>query len=328
MPTVPGPSYGQRMTRRDPTRAELAILLFLGAMFGASFLYMRIAAPEVGPWVVAFARVGIAAVALVVVTRGRSLRAIARDWRPIFFLGIVNTSIPFGMYAFAETTIPASLTAVLNALTPLTMSIAAALWLTQPLTGRKLVGIGLGVLGVATVVGLGPITLDGPTLVAIAACLIAVTGYAIGFTFARRRLPHLDPITISLGQAIAAAVVLAPGAVLTRPVVAPSGEAVAAMIALALFSTALAWPLLFRLVGSIGPTASSTVTFVAPAFGIGWGALVLGEPIGPSLLIGGALVLTSVALIVGARPPARLRAIVDGLWTNGPRTLANSQSRG
>lgn len=310
------------------TRTEVAILLFLGAMFGASFLYMRIAAPEVGPWVVAFARVGIAAVALVIVSRGRSLRAIARDWKPIFFLGVVNTAIPFGMYAFAETTIPASLTAVLNALTPLTMSIAGALWLAQPLTGRKLVGVGLGVLGVATVVGLGPITLDGPTLVAIAACLVAVTGYAIGFTFAHRRLSHLDPTTISLGQALFAAIVLAPGAVLTRPVVAPSLDAVAAMVVLALLSTALAWPLLFRLVASVGPTASSTVTFVAPAFGIGWGALVLGEHVGPSLLVGAAFVLASVALIVGFGPPPRLRAIVDGLWTIRPRTVANSQSRG
>lgn len=310
------------------TRAELAILLFLGAMFGASFLYMRVAAPEVGPWVVAFVRVGLAAAALAVVTRGRTLGAIARDWRPMAFLGIVNTAIPFGMYAFAETTIPASLTAVLNALTPLTMSIAGALWLAQPLTGRKLVGVALGVLGVATVVGLGPISLDGPTLVAIVACLIAVTAYAIGFTFARRRLPHLDPATISLGQAIVAAVVLAPGAVLTRPVVAPSVEAVAAMVALALLSTALAWPLLFRLVASIGPTASSTVTFVAPAFGIAWGALILGEHIGPTLLIGAGLVLASVALIVGIEPPARLRAAMGGVSFIGPRVTASSEGRG
>ena len=310
------------------TRRDLSILVFLGAMFGASFLYMRVAAPEVGPWVVAFARVGIAAVVLAVVIRGPGLRAVAAEWRPIFLLGAVNTALPFGMYAFAETTIPASLAAILNALAPMTMAIAAAAWLGQPLTGRKLAGIALGVVGVATVVGLGHVTLDGPTLVAIGACFIAVTGYALGFTFARRRLAHLDPLTISFGQLLGAAIVLAPGALLTRPVVAPSIDAIAAMTGLAVFSTALAWPLLFRLVAVIGPTASSTVTFLAPAFGIAWGALVLGEPLGPSLLIGAALILVSVALVVGLRPPARLTRIVERLWTTAPRTAMNSEVRG
>lgn len=316
-------AYGAPMTRRN-----LLILFFLGAMFGASFLYMRIAAPEVGPWVVAFARVGIAAVALALVARRPGLAGVAREWRALFLLGAVNTALPFGMYAFAETTITASLAAILNALAPMTMAIAGAIWLAQPLTGRKLVGIVLGVTGVATVVGLGPLTLDGPTLVAIGACLVAVTGYALGFTYARRRLPHVDPITISLGQLIGAALVLAPGAILTRPVTAPSVDAIAALVALALFSTALAWPLLFRLVAAIGPTASSTVTFLAPAFGIAWGAIVLGEPVGASLLIGAALILTSVGLVVGLAPRVGIGRIVDTLWTIRARPALNSETRG
>ena len=312
-----------RMSRRD-----LAILVFLGAMFGASFLYMRVAAPEVGPWVVAFARVGIAAVVLAVVARRNGLRIVTAEWRALFLLGAVNTALPFGMYAFAETTIHASLAAILNALAPLTMAVAAAIWLGQPLTSRKGAGIGLGVIGVATVVGLGPLTLDGPTLVAIGACVVAVVGYALGFTYARRRLSHVDPLTISLGQLLGAALVLAPGAVLTRPTVAPSLEAVAAMIGLAVFSTALAWPLLFRLVAAIGPTASSTVTFLAPAFGIGWGAIVLAEPLGPSLLLGAALILASVALVAGLRPPARMTGVVDTLWTTVRRAPANAELGG
>jgi drug/metabolite transporter (DMT)-like permease len=304
------------------------ILCFLGAMFGASFLYMRVAAPEVGPWVVAFARVGIAAVVLAAVARRRALQGVAAEWRALFLLGAVNTALPFGMYAFAETTITASLAAILNALAPMAMAIAGAVWLAQPLTGRKLLGIALGVTGVATVVGLGPVTLDGPTLVAIAACLLAVTGYALGFTYARRRLPHLDPLTISLGQLLGAAIILAPGAVLTRPSMSPSLDAMAAMVALAVFSTALAWPLLFRLVAAIGPTASSTVTFLAPAFGIGWGAIVLGEPLGLSLLFGAGLILGSVALVVGLRPSSRVAAAVETLWTIRRRAPVNAEVRG
>lgn len=310
------------------TSRNLLILLFLGAMFGASFLYMRVAAPEVGPWVVAFVRVGLAAVVLAVVTRGRTLHLIAAEWRALFLLGAVNTALPFGMYAFAETTITASLAAILNALAPMAMAVAAAVWLAQPLTSRKLAGIGLGVAGVTTVVGFGPLQLDGPSLVAIGACLVAVAGYAVGFTYARRRLPHMDPLTISLGQLTGAALILAPGAILTRPAVAPSGEAMAAMVGLAVFSTALAWPLLFRLVAAIGPTASSTVTFLAPAFGIAWGALVLGEPLGPSLVLGTALILVSVTLVTGLRPGSVAGPLVDTLWTTIRRTPAKFQVGG
>jgi drug/metabolite transporter (DMT)-like permease len=310
------------------TRRELLILLFLGAMFGASFLYMRVAAPEVGPWVVAFVRVGLAAVLLALVVRGPGIRRVAARWRPLLFLGAINTAAPFGLYAFAETTIPASLAAVLNALAPAAMALAAAAWLAQPLTGRKLGGIATGVAGVAIVVGLGHVTLDGPTLIAIGACVLAVTAYSLGFTFARRRLPDIDPLTISFGQLLGAAVVLAPGAILSRPTEPVAIDVVASLVALATFSTALAWPLLFRLVASIGPTASSTVTFLAPAFGIGWGALVLGESLGPSLLLGAGLILVSVALVAGLRPPARLGRVVDSMWTIRPLRAAGSESRG
>ena len=323
MSSAVGVAYGRWMTAR-----QSAILGFLGAMFGASFLYMRVAAPELGPWVVAFVRVGLAAVLLAFVVRGSGLRAVARDWKPLLFLGAVNSALPFGMYAFAEQTIDASLAAILNALTPATMAVASALWLAQPLTTRKVVGIVIGVGGVATVVGLGHVESTVASAVAIGACLLAVTGYAIGFTFARRRLPHLDPITISFGQSLWAAVVLLPGAALTLPTTPVAIEVVLALVALATFSTAIAWPLLFKLVAAVGPTASSTVTLLAPAFGIVWGALVLGESIGPTLLLGAGLILISVTLIVGLDPRALLGRVVDRLWMTVPGTLTKIESRG
>jgi drug/metabolite transporter (DMT)-like permease len=208
------------------------------------------------------------------------------------------------------------------------MAVASALFLAQPLTGRKVAGIVIGVGGVATVVGLGHVELTVESTIAIGACLLAVTGYAIGFTFARRRLPHVDPITISFGQALLAAVVLLPGAALTLPTTAPGLEVILALVALATFSTAIAWPLLFKLIAAGGPTASSTVTLLAPAFGIRGGALVLGEPIGPTLLVGTSLILVSVTLIVGLDPRALAARIVDRLWMNAPGTLTKLESRG
>ena len=108
------------------TVRQFLILCFLGAMFGASFLYMRVAAPSLGPWVVAFVRVGLAAVLLAFVVRRPGLRAVGRDWRPLLLLGAINSAVPFGLYAFAEQTIHASLAAILNALAPATMAVAAA----------------------------------------------------------------------------------------------------------------------------------------------------------------------------------------------------------
>ena len=126
-----------------------------------------------------------------------------------------------------------------------------------------------------------------------------------------------------------AALILAPGAIATLPAVPPGLDVLLALVALATFSTALAWPLFFRLVGAIGPTASSTVTFLAPAFGIAWGALLLGESIGPSLLVGAVLVLASVALVVGIRPPnARIRQFVDSAVDNRSRMVSNAETRG
>jgi drug/metabolite transporter (DMT)-like permease len=143
-------------------------------------------------------------------------------------------------------------------------------------------------------------------LVAVGAALVATFGYAIGLSYARRRFPGVAPTTIAFGQLAAASVILAPGALLTLPSVA-SVEAVGAVVALGFVSTAFAWPLLFRLAARVGPTATSTVTFLAPVFGVAWGALLLGEPIGPGLAVGAALVLTSLTLVFGVRLPRAWR---------------------
>lgn len=140
--------------------------------------------------------------------------------------------------------------------------------------------------------------------------------------------PRHLAILLFLGAMFGASLVLAPGVILTRPTVVSSLNATAAMFALAIFSTAIAWPMLFRLVAAIGPTASSTVTFLTPAFGIGWGAIVLGENVGPSLVVEAGLILVSVGAVVGLRNPTRPADIVDGLWTTVRGTAPNPQVGG
>lgn len=287
------------------TRTNGLLLVFLGAVFGASFLFMRVAAPVLGPLAVAEGRVLVASVALLLVVRGSGVRAFAADWRAYAILGLVNVAVPFAFISFAEVHLTAGLASLINAATPLATAVVAAYWLRQRLTARRVVAIAIGVLGVGVLVGWSPIALTPETLLAVAASVGAVFGYAIGLTYSRRRFAGRPPLTVAFGQLVGATAILAPGALLTLPSSAPSGGSLAAVLALGLVCTAVAWPILFRLVGALGPTASSTVTFIVPFFGVAWGAIFLGEPVAPGTLIGAALVLVSIALVLDLRLPRR-----------------------
>ena len=279
------------------------LLLPLGAIFGSSFLFMRIAAPELGPLVTAFGRVSVAALALSLVVGPATLRRLAADWRGYAVVGLFNVGLPFALISFAEVSITASLAALLNATVPLFTVVVGAIWLRQAVTPKRVAAVAVGIAGVAVLVGWSPLELTPATLLAVAAMLGATSSYAVGLSYARRRFPAVPPIHSAAGQTIAASAWLAPAALLTLPAETPSVAALGSILALGLLCTALAWPILFRLLGRFGPTATSTVTFLAPVFGVTWGGLFLGEPIGPELLPGAALVATSLLLIFDVRLP-------------------------
>ncbi len=277
------------------------LLILLGAIFGASFLFMRVAAPILGPVVVAEGRVLVASVVLLVVAGRRVLPELRASWKAYAFLGLVNTALPFALISFAELQINASLASLLNAATPLSTTIVVAIWMRQGLTPRRLLAIVVGFVGVGVLVGWSPIELTPATLVAVLASLGATVGYAVGLTYSRRRFGGVSPLTVAIGQLVAASVILAPPALATLPATAPTLEAILALLALGTLCTALAWPLLFRLLAAVGPTASSTVTFLVPVFGVTWGALFLGEPLAPGTFAGAALVFVSLGLIFDVR---------------------------
>ena len=299
----PGDSAGDRW--RMPRRSGLELLL-LGGVFGASFLFMRVAAPVLGPFLVAEGRVLIASLALLVVVRLDGIRAVIRDWRGFALLGLANAAVPFAFISFAEVQLTASLASLINAATPLATALVAALWLRHRLTRRRSAGIAVGFIGVAVLVGFSPFVLSPQTIVAAAASIAATFGYALGLTYSRRRFAGLPSLTVAFGQLVGAAVILAPGALLTVPKAAPSGDAFAAVVVLGLLCTAIGWPMLFRLVAAIGPTASSTVTFLVPVFGVAWGTLFLDEPVAPGTFLGAAIILVSVGLVLDLRAPWRL----------------------
>jgi drug/metabolite transporter (DMT)-like permease len=286
------------------TVRQTTMLLALAALWGASFLFMRVAVPSLGPVVLADARVAIAGFALLayaaLIGARPALRGRRRDY---LLLGTINAAVPFTLLSAAELEIEASLAAVLNAMAPLCGAIVGAVWLGQRVTGTAKVGLVLGVGGVALVVGLSPFTIDLPFIAAVVACLAAALAYGIGANLVKVRFTGEPPLSLAIGQQLAAALVLLPLIPVVPVRAAPDAVDIACLLALALASTAIAYLLYFRLLAELGPTGGMTVIYVVPVFGVLWGAVFLDEAIHLSTIAGGAVILLSVWLIT-RRPAA------------------------
>lgn len=274
------------------------MLLVLAALWGASFLFMRVAVPSFGPVVLADLRVLIAGFALLAYATAVGARPSLRArWRDYALLGAVNAALPFALLSAAELEIEASLAAVLNALAPLCGALVGAVWLGHRVTRAAKVGLVLGVGGVAMVVGLAPMELDAAFVLAVLACLVAAFAYGVGANLVRVRFTGEPPLALAIGQQLAAGVVLLP-LVPALPVrAAPDAVDIACLLGLALASTAVAYLLYFRLLAELGATGGMTVIYVVPVFGVLWGALFLGEAIHLSTVAGGAVILFAVWLI-------------------------------
>lgn len=301
--------------------SDFAALVALATVWGAAFMLIRAAVPDFGPLALTEVRVALAASVLLALG-GRGVFAEIRR-RPIAFLvlGLGFSAVPFTLISIAGQSLPASIGAVLNATTPLLTSLVAAAWLGHRLTLPRLAGAGLGAAGVLVLVGWGPLPLDDHRAISIAASLGAAASYAFSGTFVRRHLADVRPLDLATGQLLVAAVLLAVPAAAAIPAAMPSTSAVVAAVVLSVVSTALAWPVYYRVLARSTPTAASTVTFIVPAFGITWGALALGERVGPELIAGFALVIVSLVLVLGLRLP------LDGLTSRIP-VLGQRLARG
>lgn len=292
-----------RPSTRSLSALDLGSLLFLGAVWGAAILFLRIAAAEVGPVWAAEGRVAIGAAALVAVAGRRTLR-VARG-RLIAFLIVGGTfaALPFMLISYATLTLPIGVAAVLNASTPLFTALLGVLVLHQRLAPRVLVGLGVGVAAVVVLVGWSPLEPGPVTVLAVAAALGAPASYAVAGTYVRARLSGVGGLELATGMLVAAALVALPVALLLGPTGAPSAAGIASLLGAGVVSTAVAWPVFFRLLARTSPTVASTATFIVPAFAMVWGALVLAEPVGAELVTGFGLVLVSLALVLGIRVP-------------------------
>jgi drug/metabolite transporter (DMT)-like permease len=287
--------------------ADLARLVVLAAIWGASFLFMRVAVGPLGAIATAEARLALAGatIALYLAVVGKRLD-LRRHWRHYAIVGCLNSAAPFVLYAWSAQHLPASYLAVINATAPLFGALVAALWLGDRIAPRGALGLAAGVAGVATLVGFGPIDATPTAVAAAAAGLLASLSYAIASGYVKRRSYAVDSSALAGGSNVAAAAVLLPFVVAAPPAALPGPDALWAAIALGVLCTGLAYLLYFRLITDVGPARALTVTFLIPVFGMLWGALFLGEAITATMLAGAGLVLVGTGLILApaARAPA------------------------
>jgi drug/metabolite transporter (DMT)-like permease len=283
------------------TLRQIRMLLALAALWGASFLFIRVAVDDLGPVVLADGRLLLAVAGLVAILAVVRRRAAPRrvPLRRYVLLGAVNAALPFTLIAAAETRLDASLAAILNASTPLFAALVAAVVGDEAMTGRRALGLVFGVGGVGLVVGLAHVDADLAFFAAAGASLLAALCYAVGTTYAKHAMTGEAPATIAYGQLLAAGILLAPLVAVVPPHHAPTGGDLAALGALAVACTSIAYLIYFRLVAEVGPTSTLTVTYLVPVFGVLWAAIFLGERVTVGTLAGGALILASVGLVTG-----------------------------
>jgi len=287
------------------SRRNVALLLVLSAIWGSSFLFIKLGVDELEPSVVALGRLVVGAAILLPLAAGRGGLGILRPHLPVVAtLGLLNNALPFWLFGFAETRISSGLAGVIQAAAPIfTVLLAIRLDPTQRVTGTRLAGIGVGFVGVALLVGEQP---SGEALGALAVVGMAVC-YAIGSLIAGRWLAGATPLAIAFGTTLAAAAVTVPPAIAQAPDEVPGWKALASIAVLGVFGTAIAYLLYFALIAGAGASRAGLVTYLVPPVALAYGSVFLDERIDAAAILGLVLILGGVALGSRARAPASVR---------------------
>lgn len=294
--------------------------LALGALWGASFLFMRLGAADFGPVATAGLRVGIAAVVLLPLL---AWPGVWRDLRsralPILAVGVLNSAIPFALFSYAVMHISTGLTSILNATVPMTGALVAWVWLKERPGASRLLGLLIGFGGVALLV-IGKSGLGGwlrassaDALLAMGACLLATLCYGIAASYTKRFLSGLHPLATTTGSLWGATFALALPMALSWPTQAPGLQAWLAVTAVAVLCTAVAYGLFFQIIAQAGPSKALTVTFLLPVFALVYGVVFLQEEVTLWMLGCGLVVLLGTGLSTGL-----LRA--EMLWRKKTRS--------
>ena len=284
-------------------------LISLAAIWGASFLFMRIIVPVLGPIPSSFVRVVFASVGLIVILLAmRTQFNFHGKLRSLLLLGVFSSGIPVVMYSFAAQVLPAGYSAIFNATTPLMGILIGALFFSEKLNLFKALGVVFGLAGVAVLTRTGPVALDTNVLLGALACLVATSCYGLAGFLTKRWISDkggLDSKLVALGSQLGAVGLLVPVFAVNVSAAPPatwgSTGVWLAVAGLGFVCTSLAYIMYFRLIADIGPVKSLTVTFLIPPFGVLWGAIFLKEQLTLAHLTGGFLI--AIALWLVLKPP-------------------------
>lgn len=279
-------------------------LTVLGAVWGASFIFMRIASPELGPLAMTWLRVAMAALFLLPVLAAKNgISELKNHWRPLLLVGAVNTVIPFTLNGYSTLHLAGGFVAIINATSPLWGALIAWLWLSERLKASQAAGLAIGFAGVVVLVSnrLGG-SLGGAEF-GILASLGASLMYGIAANYTRKYLTGANPLAIAAGSQLAATLMLTPFAIATWPAASVSIATWIAVSVMGVVSTGFAYMLYFRLIASVGASTALTVTYLIPAFAVLWGALLIGEVLTLRMAAGCAVILAGTALATGIIRP-------------------------
>lgn len=284
---------------------QFAQIVGLSALWGASFLFIRIAVPVMGPWLIAGSRAALATLTLVLIMRALRERWPWSHWRELLVLGTLSVAAPFVLFSWAGLHLPSGYSALLNTTAVIFGALSSAWMKEDTLTRRKLLGCACGLIGVGLIVQLGPVHTNATTVAAALACVAGAACFGCASPLMKRATTRMQPLAIAAGIHLAAMLLLLPGSLWALPQARFTTEAVASVAVMGVFTSGLAYWAHLRIVRHVTPVAALSPIFLIPIFGVTWGHLFLGEVLSPSIFVGGALVLVASALVTGFNPLRR-----------------------
>lgn len=277
-------------------------LVALSALWGASFMLTRVAAPALGPNLAAAMRMVMATLTLICIMRALRQPWPFQHWRTLFLLGFLGVAGPHVLYARSALDLPAGYGALLSVTSVLFGAFASSLLKQEQLTPAKLLGCLLGLAGAALLVRLGPVE---PTPALISAAFICIGGSAlsgISTPFLKKATARMEPLAITAGMHAAAVVLMIPGALHDWPAAQFTLQALASVALMGIATSGLAYWMYLRIMKHVPPMAALSSTFMSTGFGVVWAVVLLDEPTSPAMATGGALILVACLLVFGLNP--------------------------
>ncbi len=269
----------------------------LAALWGGSFLFMRMGAPEFGPVVLITLRTATAALFLLpLVVWSKQWNSIIQNFRLLLLVGVLGTAIPFTLLSYAVLTVTAGYASIINATAPIFTAIIAWVWVKEKLSTVAIGGLIIGFCGVVVLTFDKQGNSSSINILPVLAGLSATFGYGIGANVTRQKLAHVRPLTLACGSQFAATIFMLPFSFWFWPSQLPSFQAWVSVILLGVACTAIALIIYFRLIANIGVNKAMTVTYLIPFFGVIWGMIFLQESISLLMFMGGVLILIGVGL--------------------------------